>query len=91
MTKIEKILKQRGMTQADLMRSMTEKTGFMMGRDRISKIVKGKLTNYTLETASMIAETLGVTIDEIVELKKIRKKNFVDVHIPKKMGKRTKK
>ena len=87
MTKLENLLNERGMTQADLMRAITTKTGFQIGRDRISKIVNGKLVNYTIETAAMIAETLEVKIDDIVEIKKVRKKNFVEIHHPKKKGK----
>jgi hypothetical protein len=59
-------------------------TGFQVGRDRISRIVNGNLTNYTLETAVMIAESLKVAVDDIVELKEIQKTNFVPVHYPKK-------
>jgi DNA-binding Xre family transcriptional regulator len=86
MTKLQKILIDRGMTQADLMRAITKQTGFQIGRDRISKIVNGNLKNYTLETAVMIAESLQVNVDDIVELKEIKKKNFVPIHHPKKMG-----
>ena len=83
-TKLQKILLDRGMTQADLMRAITKQTGFQVGRDRISRIVNGNLKNYTLETAVMIAESLGVGVDDIVELKEIKKSNFVPVHYPKK-------
>ena len=85
-TKLQKILLDRGMTQADLMRAITKKTGFQIGRDRICKIVNGNLKNYTLETAVMIAESLQVNVDDIVELREIKKKNFVPIHHPKKMG-----
>jgi transcriptional regulator with XRE-family HTH domain len=96
-TKLQQILLDRGMTQADLMRAITEKTGFQVGRDRISRIVNGNLTNYTIETAVMIAESLTampnvrgrckkVRVDDIIELKEIQKINFVQPHYPKKMG-----
>jgi DNA-binding Xre family transcriptional regulator len=77
MTKIETILLQRNMSQGDLMRLIQQKSGFKIGRDRISKICTGRLKNYTMETAVMIAEALQVTVDDITELKDIRKSNRV--------------
>ena len=74
-TKLETILQQRGLSQGDLMRMIRDKSGFKIGRDRISKICTGKLKNYTLETAVMISEALQIPVDEIVELKEIRKVN----------------
>jgi transcriptional regulator with XRE-family HTH domain len=74
-TKIEQILQQRGLSQGDLMRLIRSKSGFKIGRDRISKICTGRLTNYTVETAVMIAEALEVPVGEILELKDIRKAN----------------
>lgn len=74
-TKLELILQERGMSQGDLMRLIREKSGFKIGRDRISKICTGRLKNYTLETAVMISEALEVPVDEIVELKEVRKVN----------------
>jgi DNA-binding Xre family transcriptional regulator len=57
------------------MRLIRDKSGFKIGRDRISKICTGRLKNYTLETAVMISEALEIPVDEIVELKEIRKVN----------------
>jgi len=74
-TKLELILQERGLSQGDLMRLIRDKSGFKIGRDRISKICTGRLKNYTLETAVMISEALQVPVDEIVELKEIRKVN----------------
>ena len=74
-TKLEQILTDRGMSQGDLVRLIRDKSGFKVGRDRISKICTGRLTNYTMETAVMIAEALGVAIDDLVELKDIKKEN----------------
>jgi transcriptional regulator with XRE-family HTH domain len=68
MTKIAIILSQKGMTQRDLQRAILNKHGIKYGDDRISRIVNGKVTNYTLLTAKILADTLGVTIDDIVEL-----------------------
>jgi DNA-binding Xre family transcriptional regulator len=63
------------MSQGDLMRLIRDKSGFKIGRDRISKICTGRLKNYTLETAVMISEALEIPVDEIVELKEVRKVN----------------
>lgn len=75
LTKIEKILVERNMSQGDLVRLIERKSGFRIGRDRISKICTGRMKNYRLETAVMISEALKVPIDSIVELKNIRKEN----------------
>lgn len=62
------ILIDRGMTQRDLQRAIYEKFDILIGDDRISRMVNGKLTNYQLQTAKVIADTLEVKIDDIVEL-----------------------
>lgn len=77
MTKLEKILMDRSMSQGDLMRLIEEKSGFRIGRDRISKICTGRLKNYTMQTAVMISEALEVSVDDIVELKDIKRSNRV--------------
>ena len=76
-TKLEKILRERNLSQGDLMRMIRVKSGFKMGRDRISKICTGRMKNYTVETATMIAEALGVTLDDIVEMENVKKFNRV--------------
>jgi len=77
MTKLEIILQERAMSQGDLMRLIRDKSGFKIGRDRISKICTGRLKNYTLETAVMISEALEIPVDEIVEIKEVRKVNRI--------------
>ncbi len=77
MTKLERILMDRNMSQGDLMRLIEERSGFRIGRDRISKICTGRLKNYTMQTAVMIAEALEVAVDDIVELKDIKRSNRV--------------
>lgn len=77
MTKIEVILLERNMSQGDLVRLIEKNTGFRIGRDRISKICTGRMKNYRLETAVMIAEALKVPLDSIVELNNIKKENKV--------------
>jgi transcriptional regulator with XRE-family HTH domain len=74
-TKLELLLQERGLSQGDLMRLIRDKSGFKIGRDRISKICTGRLKNYTLETAVMISEALNIPVDQIVELKDIKKVN----------------
>lgn len=74
MTKIEQILTKRNLSQGDLMRLIKQKSGFKMGRDRISKICTGRLTNPTVSTMVMIAEALEVSVSEIIDLQDIKKK-----------------
>jgi DNA-binding Xre family transcriptional regulator len=74
-TKLEKILIKRNLSQGDLRRMVQQKSGFLLGRDRVSKICTGKTLTYNLETAVMISEALGVKIDSIIECKNVRKKN----------------
>jgi transcriptional regulator with XRE-family HTH domain len=67
MTKLHKILIQRGMTQRELRQLVLDKTGYEIQIYRISKIVTGQITNYFTDTAKAIANALDVTIDEILE------------------------
>ena len=69
MTKIKRLIKNYGWTQSDLRREIYDKTGFLMGRDRICKIVNGITFNYNVETALMLSWVLNVDIDDIVEKK----------------------
>ena len=75
MSKLEKILIERQISQIELVRIIQEKSGFKIGKDRISKICTGRLKNYTVETAKMISEALEVPMDEFVELQNIKKEN----------------
>ena len=67
MTKLAIILAERGMSQRDLQRAIEEQYGFKIGDDRISKMVNGKLVNYHIQTAKLIADSLNVKIDDIVD------------------------
>jgi DNA-binding Xre family transcriptional regulator len=67
MTKLAFILAERGMSQRDLQRQIFSKHGFKLGDDRISKMVNGKQKNYHIQTAKLLAETLEVKIDDIIE------------------------
>jgi hypothetical protein len=65
----------RELSQGDLRRMIKRKSGFVIGRDRISKICTGKTKTYNLLTGVLIAEALDIKIDEIIELKNVRKTN----------------
>ena len=65
-TNIQAILNQRGLTQTDLYQLIKD-NGNQIGKDRISRIVSGKLTNYHTNTAKILANALGVSVDEIIE------------------------
>ena len=67
MTKLAKLLEDRGWTQRDLQREILDRYNFKLGDDRISRMVNGKLTNYHLNTAKMVADALQVTIDDIID------------------------
>ena len=69
----------RFLTQRDLVEMIYQKSGFRMGYDRISQICSGRKKNYSLETAVMIAEALEVSIDEIIEIRNVKKNNLVNV------------
>ena len=67
MTKLAMILAERGMSQRDLQRSIQNQYGFKIGDDRISKMVSGKLKNYHIQTAKLIADSLDVKVDDIID------------------------
>ena len=75
LTKLDAILMERELSQGDLRRMIKRKSGFVIGRDRISKICTGKTKTYNLLTAVMIAEALDIKVDEILEIKNVRKTN----------------
>jgi len=65
-TKIQKILIERGLTQTDLY-ELIKSNGNEIGKDRINRIVNGKLTNFHTNTAKILSNALGVKIDDVVE------------------------
>jgi DNA-binding Xre family transcriptional regulator len=67
MTKLYLILNNRKMSQRDLQRAIQLKHNILIGDDRISKMVNGVLTNYHTNTAQIIADTLELKIDDIIE------------------------
>ena len=69
-TKLQAILHSRDLTQTDLyqlIKESNQESGKVIGKDRINRIVNGKLTNFHTDTAKLIANALGVKIDDIVE------------------------
>lgn len=66
-TKLGRLLTQMEITQMDFYKLIQYKTGKTIGMDRISNMVHGKLTNYNIQTARVMASTLGVKVDEIIE------------------------
>ena len=60
-TKINKIL-----IETDLY-ELIRSNGSEIGKDRINRIVNGKLTNYHTNTAKILATALGVSLDDIVD------------------------
>ena len=65
-TKINKILIERGLTQTDWY-ELIKANGNEIGKDRINRIVNGKLTNYHTNTAKILATALDVSLDDIVD------------------------
>ena len=65
-TRLKELLDEKGMKQADLCRA----TGFESGK--ISQYITGKSTP-NIDTAKIIARTLGVTLDELVGWKPSQK------------------
>lgn len=66
-TKLGNLLSEYEITQTQLYYLIIEKTGKTIGLDRISKMVNGKLTNYSIDTAKTIAKTLGVSVEKIID------------------------
>ena len=66
MTKLQQLLIDKEMTQRDLQRAILDKQNVFIGDDRISKLVNGVQKNVTMKTAKLVADTLGVKIDDIV-------------------------
>jgi transcriptional regulator with XRE-family HTH domain len=66
-TKIQLLLRNRGLTQTDLFNLIKDSKHKNIGQDRINKLVLGNQKNYTIETAKILADVLGVKLDDIVE------------------------
>lgn len=66
MTKLAEALIKKEMSQRDLQRAIQNKFNVKIGDDRISKMYSGKLSNYNIKTALMIAESLNLTLNDII-------------------------
>lgn len=66
-TKIQLLLRSRGLTQTDLFNLIKDSKHKNIGQDRINKLVLGNQKNYTIETAKTLSDVLGVKLDDIVE------------------------
>lgn len=66
-TKLAQLLQEKGWSQVELRLNIFEKTGYNIGADRISKMVNGTLTNYSISTAKIFADVLDVSLDELID------------------------
>ena len=67
MTKLQTILKEKNITQRALYNLIAEKCSTPIGYDRISKIVNGKVNNYSVYTLLKLCIALDVTPNQLVE------------------------
>jgi len=66
-TKLKMLLLERGISQAELTKRVAEKCHTPIGKDRISKIVNGKVNNCPLYTYLKICMALDVTPNDIID------------------------
>lgn len=67
MTKLHKILKEKNMSQGDLYEAIKVNCRSYLGRDVISKIVRGKKQNFEIFTLLKICVALNVTPNDLIE------------------------
>ena len=67
LSKVGVILRERKISQAEFCKLIFEKTKVQFGKSRISEYVNGKKEFMTTETAKILAYTLGVSLDEVVD------------------------
>jgi hypothetical protein len=67
MNKIATILKERQITPTKFKHLLFEKSGADYGLCRVSKIINGKLPNMTIKTEKILANTLFLTINDIID------------------------
>lgn len=68
-TKLQKILNEKNLTQGDFILQVQSKYGLVFTRSYVSKLCSGIITNYTVKTALIISDTLGVGLDDIIDTK----------------------
>lgn len=67
-TKLYKLLIQRGMTQRDFIELIKETNeGKSPSAYIINEIINGKRTNYNIDTLKPIKKALGVSYDELID------------------------
>lgn len=67
-TKLYKVLIQRGMTQKDLFNLILEtNNGESVSMYIINEIINGKRTNYTINTLKPIKKALNVSYDDLID------------------------
>ena len=74
MTKIKQILADRSMSQKDLYNAIEDKCNIPIGYDRISKIVNGKICNYSMFTLLKFCIALDCTPNDIIDKETFIKK-----------------
>lgn len=74
MTKIKQILADRSMSQKDLYNAIDDKCNTPIGYDRISKIVNGKICNYSIFTLLKFCIALDCTPNDIIDKETFIKK-----------------
>ncbi len=67
MTKLKKIIIENNISQKQLYNLISEKCHTPIGYDRISKIVNGKITNYSLFTLLKFCIALDCTPNDIID------------------------
>lgn len=67
MTKIKQLLSEKSMSQKDLYNAIDEKCITPIGYDRISKIVNGKICNYSMFTLLKFCIALDCTPNDIID------------------------
>lgn len=67
MTKIKQLLSDRSMSQKDLYNAIDERCITPIGYDRISKIVNGKICNYSMFTLLKFCIALDCTPNDVID------------------------
>ena len=74
MTKIKQLLSDKSMSQKDLYNAIDERCITPIGYDRISKIVNGKICNYSMFTLLKFCIALDCTPNDIIDKETFIKK-----------------
>jgi len=66
-TKLSALISQKGLSQSDVVMMILNKHGFLLGKDRMSKMCNGLITNPNTKIVTLLADVLCVPIDWIIE------------------------